>query len=172
MDERHENEQYFFDAPTLARLAAFLSGCEAVCCLCAPLLGQHLARRGIAVTILDIDERFADTPGFRRFDIHRPEHLGMRFGLIVCDPPFHTISLSRLFAAVRTLARYDFEQPLLISYLERRSAALMGSFAPFKLRPTGYFPGYLTVQPSERTAVQFFSNLPDERLRPLTRQTP
>jgi hypothetical protein len=172
MDERHENEQYFFDAPTLARLADFLSGWDAVCCLCAPLLGQHLARRGVAVTILDIDERFADTPGFRRFDIHRPQHLGNRFSLIVCDPPFHTVSLSRLFAAVRALSHFDFEQPLLISYLERRSAALMGSFAPFKLRPTGYLPGYLTVQPSERTAVQFFSNLPDELLLPLRGDVP
>ena len=120
MDERHENEQYFFDAPTLARLADFLSGWNDACCLCAPLLGQHLAHRGVAVTILDIDERFADTPGFRRFDIYRPERLAQRFSLILCDPPFRKISLSQLFAAVRVLSHYDFAQPLLISYLRRR----------------------------------------------------
>jgi hypothetical protein len=168
MDERHENEQYLFDAPTLARLAGFLSGWERVCCLCAPLLGQHLARHGVAVTILDIDERFAGTPGFRRFDIYRPERLAARFSLIVCDPPFHKVSLSQLFAAVRVLSRYDLQQPLLISFLERRSAAMLGTFAPFGLRPTGYRPSHLTVQPGERTRVQFFSNLAEERLLPLT----
>jgi len=172
MDERHENEQYFFDAPTLARLAGFLSGWDAACCLCAPLLGQHLARRGVAVTILDIDERFAGTPGFRRFDIYRPERLATRFSLILCDPPFHKISLSQLFVAVRILSHYDFQQPMLISYLERRSAALLGSFAPFKLRPTGYCPTYLTVQDTERTAVQFFSNLAEGRLLPLKMPAP
>lgn len=168
MDERHENEQYFFDAPTLARLADFLSGWERACCLCAPLLGQHLARRGVAVTILDIDERFAGTPGFRRFDIYRPQRLATRFSLILCDPPFHKVSLSQLFSAVRALSHYDLRQPLLISFLERRSAALLGTFAPFGLRPTGYRPTYLTVQPTQRTAVQFFGNLAEESLLPLT----
>jgi len=91
----------------------------------------------------------------------------MQFSLILCDPPFHKISLSQLFAAVRSLSHYDFRQPVLISYLERRSAALLGTFAPFKLRPTGYHPSYLTVQDTERTAVEFFSNLPEERLLPL-----
>jgi hypothetical protein len=47
MDERHENEQYFFDAPTLERLTDFLSGWENACCLCAPMLGRHLAPRGV-----------------------------------------------------------------------------------------------------------------------------
>ncbi len=167
MDERHENEQYFFDAPTLERLADFMSGWTDACCLCAPLLGQHLARRGVAVTILDIDERFADTPGFRRFDIYRPEHLAQRFSLILCDPPFHKISLSQLFAAVRVLSHYDFRQPLLISYLARRSAALLGTFAKFDLRPTGVFPKYLTVQDTERTAIEFFGNLAEERCQTL-----
>jgi hypothetical protein len=172
MDERHENEQYFFDAPTLTRLSDFLSGQEHVCCLCAPLLGQHLSRRGAAVTILDIDERFADTPGFHRFDIYRPERLAARFSLIVCDPPFHKVSLSQLFRAVRVLSHFDLQQPLLISFLERRSAALLGTFAPFGLRPTGYRPSYLTVQPVERTTVQFFSNLAEESLLPLTSPDP
>jgi hypothetical protein len=168
MDERHENEQYFFDAPTLARLADFMSGWKDACCLCAPLLGQHLARRGVAITILDIDERFADTPGFRRFDIYRPERQAQRFSLILCDPPFHKISLSQLFAAIRVLSHFDFGQPLLVSYLKRRSAALLGTFAKFDLRPTGYCPKYLTVQDTERTAVEFFGNLAEGRRQPVT----
>ncbi|KAB2911210.1 MAG: hypothetical protein F9K29_23055 [Hyphomicrobiaceae bacterium] len=167
MDELHENEQYFFDAPTLDRLARFLAGLERPCCLCAPLLGQHLARRGADVRILDIDERFAGTPGFRRYDVYRPEWLSERYGLILCDPPFFKVSLSQLFAAIRVLSHHAFDQPLMIGYLQRRASALLGTFAPFALRPTGFSPTYLTITETERTAVEFFANVSDERLAPL-----
>jgi len=167
VDERHENEQYFFDAATLDRLANFVSGWERPCCLCAPLLGQHLARRGVAVRILDIDERFAGTPGFRRYDVYRPQWLDETFGLILCDPPFFKVSLSQLFAAVRMLSHHALDQPLMISYLQRRAAAVMGTFAPFALRPTGFCPTYLTVEETERTATEFFSNIDEARLASL-----
>ena len=73
MDERHEHEQYFFDEPTLARLADVVASFPNPCCLCAPLLGKALVERDVAVRILDLDERFASLPGFRRYDLHRPE---------------------------------------------------------------------------------------------------
>ncbi len=77
MEERHENEQYFFDA-----------------------------------TILDIDERFADVPGYRHFDITRPEWLGIEFGAILCDPPFFNVSFRQLGDALRTLACNAFTRAL------------------------------------------------------------
>src|SRR5262245_52487961 len=129
MYEKHENEQYFFDAPTLLYLADFVAGFERPCCVCAPLLGQELERRGVAVRTLDIDERFAALRGFRRYDIYRPEWLGEEFDLIVCDPPFFGVSLSQLFRALRLLARNDYAQPMLISYLTRRTANVLGTFA-------------------------------------------
>ena len=73
MEERHEHEQYFFDDATRARLADLLQDRPRPCCLCVPSVGQELVRRGRAVTVLDIDERFVDLPGFRHFDIARPE---------------------------------------------------------------------------------------------------
>jgi hypothetical protein len=161
MDERHENEQYFFDGPTLDHLSEFVAGFARPCCICAPLLGQAVARRGRPVRILDIDERFADVPGFRRWDLHRPEWLGESYDLIVCDPPFFNVSLSRLFVALRTLAKNRFEQPILISYPTRRSRNLLSTFHRFALRPTGYAPGYLTVQAVERNAIEFYGNLDD-----------
>jgi Probable N6-adenine methyltransferase len=142
-------------------------GWERPCCLCAPLLGQYLARRGVAVCILDIDDRFAATPGFRRYDIYRPEWLDERFDLIVCDPPFFKVSLSQLFAAIRLLSHHDHAQPLLISYLKRRSSAVLGTFAPFGLAPTGFCPTYLTVEETPRTATEFFSNIAPQRLASL-----
>jgi hypothetical protein len=159
MYELHENEQYFFDKPTLTHLADFVSVYSNPCCLCCPLLGKELVERGVSVRILDIDDRFANLDGFRRYDIYRPEWLGEEFGLIVCDPPFYNASLSQLFTAIRMLSRNIYEQPLLLSYLSRRSAAVMGTFARFNLQPTGYHPGYQTVQRAERNEIEFFGNL-------------
>lgn len=167
MDERHEREQYFFDAATLDHLTAFVRGFKQPCCLCAPMLGQHLERAGCAVRILDIDERFAGCAGFRHWDIQRPEWLGEVYDLIICDPPFFNISLSRLFVALRTLAQHRFDQRLLISYPTRRAQNLLGTFHRFGLQPTGYAPSYLTVQVSERNAIEFYGNLGDELHRDL-----
>ncbi len=167
MHENHQREQYFFDPPTIAHLVGFLAGFDRVCCLCAPTLGRALAEAGRPVTVLDIDERFADVPGYRRYDLYRPEWLGERFDLLLCDPPFFNVSLSQLFAAVRLLAAHDFAQPLLLSYLCRRAANLCGTFARFELRATGYRPGYQTVDTAERNAIEFFGNLSEDEHRRL-----
>ena len=77
MEERHAREQYFFDEATLDHLAAYVASWPSPCCLCAPLLGQRLVELGVDVAILDVDERFSDVPGFRRFDVYRPDWLGL-----------------------------------------------------------------------------------------------
>jgi hypothetical protein len=159
MYELHEHEQYFFDKPTLSRLADFVAQFENPCCLCAPLLGQELEKRGVQVRTLDIDERFAGLRGFRRYDIYRPQWLGQEFGLIICDPPFYGVSLSQLFTAIRLLSRNYYSQPLLVSYLVRRSSSMIGTFTRFGLEPTGYRPGYQTIQKAERNEIEFFGNL-------------
>jgi hypothetical protein len=160
MYERHENEQYFWDATTVARLADITQQFESPCCLCAPLLGHELAHRGIKTRILDVDERFAEVAGFQHYDLFRPAWLGEEFGLIVCDPPFWKVSLSQLFTAIRLLSRHNYAQPLLICYPTRRAANIMGTFTRFNLQPTGFHPTYVTVRDSAKNDIQFFSNLP------------
>jgi hypothetical protein len=159
MDEKHEHEQYFFDAPTLAHLAGYVARYDNPCCVCAPALGQELESRGVHVTTLDIDERFATLRGFRRFDLEKPDWLGERFGLIVCDPPFYGVSLSRLFRTLRMLSLYNYEQPLLVSYLVRREAKFRAVFAPFHLGATGFRPGYQTVEKVPRNEIEFYGNV-------------
>lgn len=171
MYELHENEQYFFDAATLARLTAFLKPLGSICCLCTPLLGEHLERAGAKVCILDVDERFAKLKGFRKFDIYRPAWQGDAFDVIVCDPPFYNVSLSQLFSAIRALAQFDFQQPMMVSYLKRREPAVLGTFAKFGLRPSGYFPTYQTVERSQKNEIEFFTNLDAETLGPLVEST-
>jgi hypothetical protein len=169
MYEQHQREQYFFDAATITHLADFAQGFANPCCLCAPMVGRELVRRGVAVTTLDSDERFADLPGFQPYDLYRPRWLGQKFGLILCDPPFFNVSLSQLFQAMRLLSQYDTSQPVLICYLKRRETNLRGTFAAFHLQATGYHPAYLTVQAAARNEIEFFSNLPPEQLRGLVK---
>jgi len=169
MYELHQNEQYFFNAPTLNRLADFVvtGSFTNPCCLCCPLLGQELARRNIAARSLDIDERFAGTLGFMRYDIYRPAWTGESYDLIICDPPFFKVSLAQLFKAVRTLSQHDFSQPLLLCYLSRRASNVLGAFSRFNLRATGLRAGYQTVQDTERNDIEFFTNLSEPTLQRL-----
>ena len=163
MEERHDNEQYFFTPETTEHLADFVARFKNPCCICAPSIGVELGRRGVRARVLDIDERFASTPGFVRYDLFRPEWLGEEFGIILCDPPFFNVSLSQLFAALRMLSRNRYEQPLLISYLRRRAASIEGTFTRFGLTATGYCPSYQTVQALSRNEIEFFGNLTAEQ---------
>jgi hypothetical protein len=159
MYEKHENEQYFFEPGTLNHLADFVQQFENPCCLCAPMLGTALEARGVKVRVLDIDERFATLAGFLRYNIYKPQWLDEEFGLILCDPPFFNISLAQLFKTIRLLSHNQYTQPILVSYLTRRSANLMGTFSNFGLNPTGYMPDYRTVQKLERNEIEFYGNL-------------
>lgn len=69
MNELHSNEQYFFDSDTLNQLSTFLESWENPCSICCPMLGKELESRGVDVTILDIDERFAFLNGFQKNDL-------------------------------------------------------------------------------------------------------
>jgi len=169
MYELRENEQYFFDQSTLDHLSKFLGEISDPCCLCAPLLGQAMEKNGLSVTILDIDDRFSSLPGFLHYDLHRPKWLGKKFGVILCDPPFYKVSLSQLFAAIRMISCNDFHQPLLISYLRRRAANVINTFSWFRIKATGYFPGYQTVQRCQKNEIEFFSNLSHDAIEKLVR---
>lgn len=158
MEERHENEQYFFTPRTVADVCDALDGFERSCVLCAPMVGGELERRGREVATLDVDERFASLKSFRKWDLYRPERIETKFDVIFCDPPFFNASLSQLFKALRMLAHFDFGQKLALSYLKRREDAVLGTFAPFGLEPTGFCPAYQTVQKCERNDIEVYAN--------------
>ena len=159
MEEKHKNEQYFFDSKTLQELTDFVAGWSKICCICCPMLGKSLAESGSDVSILDIDERFSDLPGFQRYDILEPKWLDKKFDIIICDPPFYNVSLYQLNYALRMLSQHDYSQPLMVSYLKRREKAVFRSFSDFNLEPTGYFPRYETVNECSRNEIEFFSNV-------------
>lgn len=122
------------------------------------MLGRELHRQGRIVRVLDVDRRFADLDGFVEWDLYRPRHLDEEFDLVLCDPPFFNVSLSQLFTAVRLLCHFDTTRKVMISYPVRRQSAILGAFAPFVLRPTGWRPTYLSVQKCEKNDIEFYAN--------------
>lgn len=163
MHERHEHEQYFFLPETTEHLARFAARFERPCCLCAPSVGVLLGQRRVPGRVLEIDERFATTPGYLHWDLYRPRPLDETFGLVLCDPPFIKVSLAQLFTAIRILAHGFTTQPLLLCYPRERAGNLLGTFAPFGLRPTGYCPRYVSVQAHGPKDIEFYGNLTDEQ---------
>ena len=159
MRENHAREQYFFTPETAERLADLLAPYERPCCLCAPTVGRLLAEREKPCAVLDVDERVADVPGFRRWDVARPRPLDATFDALLCDPPFFTVNLGQLFRAIRLLAKFDVRLPLFITGLRRRSRALIKAFAAFDLKPTGLILSYVTVQEVEKNAIELYSNV-------------
>jgi hypothetical protein len=159
MHEREEIEQYFFDEPTLDHLARLAAQFEFPCCLCTPSLGVALYERGISARTLDVDDRFSWLPGFRLYDISSPFPLGETYGLIICDPPFLNVPLSAVFNTLTVLSRGDFSQPLLVNYLTSRSPMLLRTLEAFGLGPTGYRPGYRSIQNVGRNLMELFGNL-------------
>lgn len=158
LDERHEHEQYFFTDETVREICDMLEGFERPCVLCAPMVGAEFARRGRRVRVLDVDTRFSSVAGFVPWDIYRPQFPEEHYDVIFCDPPFFRVSLSQLFFAIRLLARHDSSMPVAVAHLSRRVHAVMGTFAPFNLVPTGYRPQYVTVENAERNSIEVFAN--------------
>jgi len=158
MEERHEQEQYFFDDARAGAIADMLQPLGRVCVLCAPKVGIELEHRGHGPVVLDVDKRFGSLRGFRWWDISRPTFIAEKFDVIFADPPFFNVSLSQLATAVRMLSHHDFTQRLVIGYLTRRANAIIGTFAPFGLQPTGFRPGYETVESVDRNVIELFAN--------------
>jgi len=156
MHENHRREQYFWDGPTLAALAEALEPYSRPVLLCAPMLGQYLHEQGRTVVVLDTDRRFTELPGFRYWDIHRPEWLGFKPDLILCDPPFYSVKLDRLYRALMNLTGHDPCVPLTLSWLARRRHALLGTFARFDLQEVPFRPSYVTVP--EEVGITTFSS--------------
>jgi len=163
MQELHENEQYFFSEQSLQQFAALLEPFLNPCILCAPTLAQTLQKiAGSQKTIcaLDIDARFEKSlPGLRLWNLYKPTRIEETFDVIFCDPPFFNCSLSQLFSAIRLLSNFDYSQPIMICYLRRREQALLGTFAKFRIEPTGIFASYKTVQDCEKNQIQLYSNI-------------
>ena len=148
--EDHRFEQFFFDAPTVRRLATIAMGFRRPVLLCMPSLAERLDASGHPYRLLDRDVRFQDLKGWKRWDLLQPELLFEDFDAIFCDPPFANVTLRQLSRAIDTLAASLSTPPAVhIAYTDTREAALLQAFAHHGLcRHFGPL-GYRTVK--ERT---------------------
>ena len=79
IEEKHENEQYFFTEETAEFMVQTAMKFNKICCICCPSVGKRLEEKGADVTILDIDKRFSNLSGFKYWDIKQPEYLAEEF---------------------------------------------------------------------------------------------
>ncbi len=157
MEDRRDKDQYCFDQRMADSVADFLERFERPCVLGALMVGNELEERGSDVVTLDTDERFSCLTSLRRWDLCRPEPFSERFGVLFSAPSFRA-SLSQVFHAVCVLAQSDFTRPIALIYPAQRREAVLGTFAPFKLRATGISPGYRTVRASRRNDIEIYAN--------------
>jgi Probable N6-adenine methyltransferase len=125
--------QFFYTAETARYLVTALDGYARPCCLCTPRLAWEWNVRGRTVRLLDRDQRFASLPGFRPFDLLRPEPVGERFDVVIVDPVYYPATT--LARAMRVLMDPQSETALYISFPVSRESELLSAFGAFGLRP-------------------------------------
>lgn len=161
--ERHDLEQYFWTTTTVHSLRRALACDPGLCCLATPSLAHafHVEEPTQEVRLLDIDRRFSYLPGFRFWDIRRPEPLGDSepFRVVVFDPPFFYIPMPELHRAVLEVCKGDTKTNLLIGFLVREQATLLEVFKEFGLARTKFVLEYATVKPNKWRNYALYSNV-------------
>lgn len=133
------SQDLYFDDATREALADLLMPFRRACCLCAPTVAQALYKRGRVARVLDIDERFADLPGFRKWDLAKPQKLAEPFDIIAAAPPLGDgVEAAGVARAIGVLAR---PADRLLVVLPPRLAD-PEAMAPLGLVPTGVAAGY------------------------------
>lgn len=163
--ERHDLEQYFWTTTTVHNLRRALSfDPDDLCCLATPSLAHafHLGDPTQEVRLLDIDTRFSYLPGFRFWDIRKPEPLlesQTTFRVVVFDPPFFYIPMDELYRAVLEVCKGDTTTKLLIGFLVREQASLLAVFREFGLMRTKFVLEYATVKSNKWRNYALYSNV-------------
>lgn len=135
--ERRDLEQYFFTKNTINHIMTSFTMAEPnpeelqrkLCLICAPSLAKAFwETHGLKITILDIDKRFEDLPGFRYFDLQAPEPFANEFEYILFDPPFFYISLEQMSKAISVVAGGNKDIKLLMSFMTRDEKHVKSAF--------------------------------------------
>ena len=106
------------------------------------------------------EQYFFDSVTLRRIGVFLEQ---FEYPCLLCAPLLGA-EMARAGRRVRVL---DILQPIAVSYLSRRASAVVGTFGPFGLQPTGYKPTYQSVKPIPRNEVELFSNLDTSALESL-----
>jgi hypothetical protein len=141
ISEDHRQEQFFFDAPTSAKMMRLVGRFEKPLLVCVPSIAAKLDAAGEDYLLLDRDERFATLKSFEPFDLRQPKPVTYTFDALFLDPPFASVTPLELAAAVAALCG-DRRVPLFVGL--QRTAELVEAFDAYDLRDTGDVLGYAT----------------------------
>jgi len=129
--------QFFFSAQTARALVQRFDRYRNPCCMCTPRLAHEWASRGRTVRLLDCDVRFATLPGFRRFDLLRPERIDEDFDLVIVDPIFVPAEqLRRAVELVMPPVVRGSTADLFITFPVERESELLAAFTGYGLMKT------------------------------------
>lgn len=155
--EDHRFEQFFFDAPTTRRLSAEAMRHRRPLLLCLPSIAEVLEAAGHPYILLDRDTRFRHLPGWRRWDLQKPELVFEDFDALLCDPPFANVTLAELVRAVDLLAAGAPSAPSVhLAYIDTREAALLEAFAHHGLTRRFGPLGYRTVKAETQARIAWY----------------
>jgi hypothetical protein len=156
--------QFFYSSATAAALVDRLDHHRAPCCLCTPRLAWEWHRRGRTVTLLDYDRRFANLPGFRRFDLFHPEPPPERHDVVIFDPIF--APATQLRRAVDVVMGANPEAALYLTFPADREQELQQAFAPYHLRRLEFPLRYNNVKATSGQLFCLYGNRPFTEAEP------
>lgn len=136
--------QFFYTAKTAARLVTALDHYRQPCCLCTPRLAKEWLQRGRTVDVLDCDSRFAVLPGYKVFDLLKPERIDKQYDCVIFDPVF--LPAATLCKAVDAVITDSARTDLFITFPVQRSAELINAFRHYGLRQLSFELAYCNVK--------------------------
>jgi hypothetical protein len=153
----YEHSQYFFTGECVDYLVDKLDCFNNPCCIGTPRLAKGWFDRGRKVRLLDIDKRFSFLPGYKYYDITKPEVLNEKFDVIIMDPTFKWGD-GVLLKTINAISHHDHSQKVLLIYLSSRGTSILQTFKDYNLKPTGYYPKYSNVRGKGKKIVMCYSN--------------
>jgi hypothetical protein len=152
--------QFFYSTQTARELVSALDHFRSPCCLCTPRLAAEWHARGRAVTLLEYDLRFANLPGFRQFDVLRPQPVREVHDLVIFDPIFvPAATLRRALDAVIAPERVGLTAVYMTFPVDRESE-LLAAFADHGLAPLNFELSYNNVKKSCDGLFRLYGNRP------------
>lgn len=154
--ENYKAEQYYFTPETAEKLLCLIRGRTA--CLCTPTVAMAAEKAGVAIELLDIDERFrALVKEFKAFDILRP-FIGQQYQTLIVDPPFFGVSLFHLGRAINALLEWRTDATAYVAYLRRREEEFCRSMraAGFTVERTSFSLLYQTVENEGKNRIALY----------------
>jgi hypothetical protein len=164
LEEIKDNEQFFWSRETVEKLAKAceFTFVEETCCLTTPSLAHYWHENGREETLLDIDTRFSYIPGFKYYDLRKPDpDIGPddNFRLLIIDPPFFIVPIETIGEAVDQITGKDYDTKIIIGFLSREEKRLQLAFEHYCLKPTKFPLQYPSIKENKWQNFVLYSNI-------------